>query len=430
MAGLAACRDGRLSSLAVMVRGVAADASPVMPGTRTAPIVPWLEASWQPGRAGTASAAAGFPCVTIICQHVPRCCPAYRGQKGAPLCWSRCGRATLSGMEIWEDRQKNPVADEVSALVAVTGPIITGVLRSISAEVTSTFGERDKLPLKMLGRLRKEGDGDCGIAFDYAVHDAVKSREPVVAERVADALGKCGVSGGDPSSILFAIEKSGAQELISTEPSLVMDNSPVLLSEGGRPVSLREHLAAIGAAFRLPDALLNLAQSIRGLWKTELFLGSADRDQWVSAGIHMSPPPLRAVEAPRIAIVPSMTGRSDAIRLDEQKNTVICPLPHDGSFIQIFHEGWQIVQALCASDFTMLSPLDIPSPVHREVAVMEVIQATRKFAQPGLLTSSTEVVPNVPFGTTAPPATSTMITPIARTSNTPERVPEALAPAR
>jgi hypothetical protein len=344
-------------------------------------------------------------------------------------------------MEIWEDRQKNPVADEVSALVAVTGPIITGVLRSISDEVTNTFGERDKLPLKILGRLRKEGGGDCGIAFDYAVHDAVISREPVIAERVTDALTKCGVPAGEPASILFAIEKSGAQELISTEPRLVMDNSPVLLSEGGRPVSLREHLAAIGAAFRLPGALLSLAQSIRGLWKTELFLGSADRDQWVSAGIHVSSPPPDAAKAPRIAIVPTMTGHSDAVTKDEQKNTVICPVPRDGSFIQIFHEGWQIVQALCASDFEMPEPSDISSPVHREVArifverrkfpIVEVIQATRMFAQPGLLTSSTEVVTNVSFGTTAAPATSTMITPIARTSNRQEKMREALArPAR
>ena len=344
-------------------------------------------------------------------------------------------------MEIREDRQKNPVADEVSALVAVTGPIITGVLRSVSEEVSNTFGERDKLPLKILGRLRKEGDGDCGIAFDYAVHDAVISREPVVAERVADALSKCGVSGGDPASILFAIEKSGAQELISTEPSLVMDNSPVLLGEGGRPVSLRKHLAAIGDAFRLPGALLSLAQSIRGLWKTELFLGSADRDQWVSAGIHMGSAPQGTAKGPRIAIVPSISGHSDAVRRDEQKNIIICPVPHDASFIRIFHDGWQIVQALCARDFEMPEPSDIPSPAHREVArifverrkfpIMEVIQATRMFAQPGLLTSSMEVVTNVPFGTTAPPATSTMITPIARTSDTQEKMHEALArPAR
>jgi hypothetical protein len=343
-------------------------------------------------------------------------------------------------MEIWEDRQKNPVADEVSALVAVTGPVIAGVLRSVSVEVTNTFGERDRLPLKMLGRLRKEGDGDCGIAFEYAVHDAVVSREPLIAGRVADALSKCGVADG-PSSILFAIEKSGAQELISTEPGLVMENSPVLLSEGGRPVGLREHLSAIGAAFRLPDAFLNLGQSIRGLWKTELFLGSAELDRWVSAAVHTNPSTLAGAKAPRIVIVPRLPGHSDAVRLDDQKNIVICPVPHDGSFIRIFREGWRIVQALCSRNFEMPRDSDIPNPLHREVArifverrefpIVDVLEAIRKFAQPGLLTTSTETVSNVPFGTTAAPATSTIITPVARTSNTPEIMREPLAhPAR
>lgn len=332
----------------------------------------------------------------------------------------------MSRMEIWEDRQKNPVADDVSALVAVTGPIIADVLRSVSAEVSNAFGERDRLPLKMLGRLRKEAAGDCGIAFEYAVHDAVNSRDPIVVERVADALDKCGIARGDPASILFAMEKSGAQELISTEPSLVTDNSPMLLGEGGRPVSLRDSLSAIGAAFRLPGALLNVAQSIRGLWKTELFFGSADVDRWVRASVGISQVLLLAgAREPRIVVVPSMAGHSDAIRLDEQKNIVFCPVPHDGRFMQIFHEGWNIVQALCARNFEMPGSDDIPSPVHREVAriyaerrefpILEVVEATRKFAQPELLTTSTEVVPNVQFGTSAAPATSTIITPIART---------------
>jgi hypothetical protein len=329
-------------------------------------------------------------------------------------------------MEIREDRQKNPVADEVSALVAVTGPIIAGVLRSISPEVTGVLGERDRIPLKMLGRLRKEGNGDCGIAFEYAVHDAVISREPMVAERVADALAKLSIVGGNPASILFAIEKSGSQELISTEPGLVMGNSPVLLGEGGSPVSLRAHLTAIGAAFRLPGTLLNLAQSIRGLWKTELFLGSAAIDRWVGASVSVSLAQLAAAKEPRIAVLPSMAGYSDAIRLDEQKNLVICPVPQDGSFVQVFHEGWRIVQDLCARNFEMPSKADVPSPVHREVArifverrefpIPDVIEAIRKFAQPELLTSTTEIVSNVPFETLAAPATSTIITPIARTS--------------
>jgi hypothetical protein len=328
-------------------------------------------------------------------------------------------------MEIWEDRQKNPVADDVSALVAVTGPIIAGVLRSVSAEVSNTFGERDRLPLKMLGRLRKEAAGDCGIAFEYAVHDALNSRDPIVVERVADALDKCGIAQGGPASILFAMEKSGAQELISTEPSLVTENSPMLLGEGGRPVSLRDSLSAIGAAFRLPDPFLNVAQSIRGLWKTELFFGSADLDRWVRASVSISQALLAGAREPRIVVVPSMEGYSDAIKLDEQRNIVICPVPHDGRFMQIFHEGWNIVQALCVRNFEMSGIDDILSPVHREVAriyaerrefpILEVVEATRKFAQPELLTTSTEIVPNVQFGTTAVPATSTIITPIART---------------
>jgi len=342
-------------------------------------------------------------------------------------------------MEIREDRQKNPVADEVGALVAVTGPVIAGVLQSVPVEVTNTFGERDRLPLKMLGRLREEGDGDCGIAFEYAIHDAVLSRDASIAERIADALDKCQILRGDPTSILFATEKSGAQQLISTEPSLITDSSPMLLGEGGRLVGLREHLSAIGAAFRLPGALLNLAQSIRGLWKTDLFLGSAELDRWVAASVDTGLSQLNAAKSPHIAIIPSIKGRSDAVRRDEQKNLVICPVPRDGSFVQIFYAGWRIVQALCAGDFKMPGDGDIPNPLHREVAriyverrefpIVDVVEAIRKFAQPELLTTSTETVPNVPFATTAAAATSTIISPIPSTLNMPAEMCERPAPS-
>jgi hypothetical protein len=334
-------------------------------------------------------------------------------------------------MEIWEDRQANPVADEVGALVAVAGPVITGVLRSVSSEVTSAFGDRDRLPLKMLGRLRKEADGDCGIAFEYSVHDAVISRDPIVAERVADALDKCGITGS-PSSILFAMEKSGAQELISTEPGLVTDNSPVLLGEGGRPVSLRDSLTTMAADFRLTGTVPNPAQSIRGRWKTELFLGSADK--WVSASVNVGRRLPTAARELRIAVIPAEAGHSDAVVLDDEKNVVVCPIPRDGTFMRVFHDGWKIVQNLCMRNFDMPSDADIPSPLHREVArifaerrefpIMEVVEATRKFAQPGLLTISTEIVSNIPFGTSATSATSTIITPIARTFSSPAKKDE------
>jgi hypothetical protein len=111
---------------------------------------------------------------------------------------------------------------------------------------------------------------------------------------------------------------------------------------------------------------------------------------------------LEAAAGLRVAIVPTQSGRRDGIFTDEQKNLVVCPIPHDASFMQTFHEGWRIVQALCESNFKMPKDVDIPNPLHREAArifverrdfpVEEVIDATRKFAQPHLLETRTENV--------------------------------------
>jgi hypothetical protein len=327
-------------------------------------------------------------------------------------------------MEIREDRQSHPAADETGALVAVIRPVLVGILQSISNEVVNTFGERDQLPLRMLGRLRKRGDGDCGIAFEYAVHDAVISADPIVVERVSDALYKCRIVHGNPASILFAIEKVGAQKLIPTEINLITENSRVLTGQRGQPVKLQKHLNALVAAFRRPGTRLNLPQSIRGLWKADLFLGSTETDHWVGTTVKINPALLEPAKGLRIAIIPSLAGRSDGIRTDEQKNLVLCPMPHDDSFMQVFYEGWRIVQALCERDFNMPREIDIPNPTHREVArvfverrdfpVADVIKATRKFAQSDLVVATTEAVTDAPYATAIHPGTSAIITSFPR----------------
>lgn len=329
-------------------------------------------------------------------------------------------------MEIREEHQQNPVADEVSALIAVTRPIIAGVLQSISSEMIDAAGHnRDDLPLKLLGRLRKQGDGDCGIAFEYAIHEAIMAREPVATDRVAEALKLCRITYGEPASILFAIEKAGAQQLISTEIGLITDNSRCLSGKRGQPVKLRNHLTALAAAFRRPNARLNLPQSIRGLWKADLFLGSTAPDHWVGTTVKINPTQLEAASGLRVAIIPSFAGRSDAIQLDAQKNLVLCPMPHDGSFMQIFYEGWRVIQALCETDFRMPREVDIPNPMHREVArvyterrtfpVRDVLDATKKFAQPELLTTTDETVASVSYRGRVEPGTDTVISPTPTT---------------
>ena len=126
----------------------------------------------------------------------------------------------------------------------------------------------------------------------------------------------------------------------------------------------------------------------------------------------------------RIAIVPTLSGKSDAVRKDDQKNLLVCPLPHDFSFMQTFYEGMRIVQALVSTDFNAPKEPLLPDPNHREVAriyverrdysVKDVIEATAVFAQPHLLEGSTTDVAVEGFNTVTSAETTTVLAPFAR----------------
>ena len=325
-------------------------------------------------------------------------------------------------VEIREERQVNPVAEDVSALVAVTRPIITGLLHSIGEEYLRPHGGRAGMRLADLGRVRKASDGDLGVAFEYAVHDAIMNGNGVIVDRVSEALRNCNISRGAPQSILFAMEKSGAKQLVKTQRELITPESRVLSGRRGQPVKLQRYMNQLAAAFHRPTTRLALPQSIQGLWKADLFLGSTAPDHWVGTTIKINPRDLEGAAGLRIAIVPTSSGASDSIRRDDKRNLVICPLPHDFSFMQTFHEGMRIVQVLVARDFKMPADAELPNPMHREVAriyverreftVHEVLDAVATFAQPELLDASIEQATSIKFDSSRSGETSTLLGPI------------------
>ena len=327
-------------------------------------------------------------------------------------------------MEVREERQVNPVAEDVGALLAVTRPIIAGLLHSIGEEYLAAHGGRASMRLADLGRVRKANDGDLGVAFEYAVHDAIMNGTGVVVDRVATALRSCNISRGVPASILFAMEKTGSKQLVQTQRELITPDSRVLSGNRGQPVKLQRYMNQLAAAFHRPTTRPALPRSIQGLWKADLFLGSTVPDHWVGTSIKINPRALEGAAGLRIAIVPTSSGRSDAIRRDDHKNLIVCPLPHDYSFMQTFHEGMRIVQVLVARDFNMPSDAELPNPMHREVArvyverrdytVQEVLDAVAIFAQPELLDTSTEQLTSVDFESSTNANTSTMLGPIPR----------------
>lgn len=298
-------------------------------------------------------------------------------------------------MEIRVEEQLNPVADEVSAITAVVGPILLGVLYSLKADVVEEVGARTGVKLKMLPRLRRPGDGDTGICFEYAVHDAVRRGEPGVIERIRDALVECKVPGADVASILFGAEKAGSQQLINTATEFLTEDSVLLSGSRGRPAKLRRHLYSAAAAFRKRGSGNLLPQSISGLWKADLFLGSSRTDYWIGTTVKINPGHLEGARGLRVGVVPAAQGKSDAIRRDDHRRLVVCPLPYDGNFVETFYLAWEVVTAFLHADAKLPKEAALPRPAARTVAryladrrefpVVDVVEALQPLSQPELL---------------------------------------------
>lgn len=306
-------------------------------------------------------------------------------------------------MEVRREQQLGRVGDEVLAITAVVRPILTGLLQALKPDVLKEAGGRDNVKLKMLPRLYRPGDGDVGICFEYAVHEALSTGDAKVVDRIAEAMKLCKIkAASNPSSILLGFEKSGAVQLIATARNMLTDESRTLAGKVGQPPKLLRRLNTLAAAFRRPTTRLALPNSIRGLWKADLFVGSLDTQQWVGTSVKINPAQLEGAAGLRIGIVPTKQGRSDAVRLDEGRGLVVCPLHHDADFMQVFYEGWRIVQAFMAADAKVPKEAVLPRPVDREICRMleerrefpavDVIDALKIFAQPELLETQAETV--------------------------------------
>lgn len=305
-------------------------------------------------------------------------------------------------MQLVEQTQLGKVEDPHLAMTAVVRPILTGILYGIQQGIAKQLGGYEKITLSLLARTYRPGDGDVGICFEYAVHQALQTGLPDIKDRIDDAVKKCKVSGSDITSILFGAEKSGSQQIIDTAKDVLTDYSDLLYGKRGRPLKLKRHLNLIAAAFRRPNARLALPYSINGLWKADLFLGRPDTDYWVGTTVKINPKDLHGADGLRIGIIPTLQGKSDAVVRDETKNLIVCPLPYDGEFMQIFYEGWEIVQSFIQSDARVPREVDLPRPDHRRVAryledrrdfpVVDVVDALQKIAQPHLLSTSGKTV--------------------------------------
>jgi hypothetical protein len=327
-------------------------------------------------------------------------------------------------INIRTENQLNAVRDEVSALIAIVRPILQGLLLALKQEVVAGVGGFENVKLLMLPRMCGAGDGDIGICFEYAVHDAVKRGDPTVIEKVNDGMKKfCKVKGNDTASILFTAEKAGALRLIDTAQGILTDESRLLTGSLAQPIKLRRYINLLAAAFRRSTTRLYLPASIRGAWKADLFLGMKDTDRWVGTSVKINRSQLEGATGLRIGIVPSHPGESDKITFDHSNNLVICPLPYDAEFMEVFYSAWVTVQQFIAADAYVPKEAAILTASQRMVAkileerriypVVDVIEALGPIAQPELLQTKAENRP-VESSRKEGPVVETLIAPVSR----------------
>lgn len=300
-------------------------------------------------------------------------------------------------MKLAVEIQTGPIEDETRARIAMVRPIVRATLFALSIERVERFGGFPEITLHDLAREWREGDGDCGICFEYAIHDAIERRDPLLRPRIEEVLeSQCRIKGS-VRSILFGAEKGARLELLESNPDLLTPESRLLVSSRGRPVKLKTHLDRVKRAFSVPHERERLPRSIRGLWRADLFVGAPAEDRWVATTLKINPAHLEGAPGIRIGIYPERR-RGEAPSFDDEKNLVLCPVPYDGGFMELFYSAFVLVKTFLGRDARVPPPVELLGSADRYVAklleerrafpVLDVLDALERLAQPGLLMSS------------------------------------------
>ena len=179
-----------------------------------------------------------------------------------------------------------------------------------------------------------------------ALHDSIRAKQPSIYNKVSYVLEQFCRIGARAESILFGSEKSGKQSILESAKSVLTDNSKLLPGTQARPTFLKRHIDKISLAMRHAHVANNLPSSIRGVWKADLFLGNPDSDYWVATTLKTNRLSIEAAPGLRIAMYPEERPNEEP-RADG--SLILCPLPYNSDFMQLFGSTFQIVKHIISA---------------------------------------------------------------------------------
>jgi len=300
--------------------------------------------------------------------------------------------------------QRSELEDPVRAKLAMVVPVIEATLFALNQQRIIRLGGLSTWTLADLAREYREGSGDAGICFEYAVHQAIADENPLIYPLASEILeGYCGIRGGS-QSILFGPEKEGRIPILESVQDALTDDSQLFVGNRGRPPKLRRYVPQIIRASRRAEDRNRLPRSMRGVWKADLFLGNNGPDNWVGTTVKNSAARLEGAQGLRIGIYPRQDVK-DVPRKDEALNLVRLPLPYDGAFMETFYKAFFLVRAFLRADASVPGEEHLPDAedrflckeleARRNYPILSVVEALRGMSQHDLLQTAdvTEVPP-------------------------------------
>jgi hypothetical protein len=269
----------------------------------------------------------------------------------------RSGHPKISGgVRILKSTQLELIRDPVRSKFAMVVPVLEATAHSLQRDRIARLGGIVRVTIADLAREFREGSGDAGICFEYAVHEAIAANDPLIRDLASEVLEEfCGIGGGS-HSILFGPEKDGTIPIVEAVEDSLTDDSRIYVGNRGQPPKLRRYIRQIVNAYRRNEERARLPRSISGLWKADLFIGNRESERWVGTTVKIQAADLEAAQGLRIGIYPKVNA-ADGPRKDDALNLVRLPLPYDGAFMELFYKAYFLVRAFLLADARVPPPV-------------------------------------------------------------------------
>jgi hypothetical protein len=304
--------------------------------------------------------------------------------------------------------QNAPVDEYGRALYAITRSILRALLDSLSEEDLRDLNTPlDRVNMRQLAKVvRLDRDkGMRGDGFEWAIHEAILGGEKSVIDPIADAMRKASPKLRDavPTSLLFGHERA---KYLGFLDAIIDDagSEAYLLPEGqGRPFAFGPWItkAALGVSGEH-----QLAERIKKIWKTDLFLSIEGERRYLAATIKSNTKLLEGGRGLRIGIVPESPdfGINQGVRYSQKHELWLVTLADPNGFMGLFNDAYHAIgRAVCTlgkqqAPTYWIKPsakaqrVQLQLEKYSNAPVLEVEDALNNAAQQDLVTTAERLV--------------------------------------